>query len=206
MISRNPNHPEEPQLERRGLTWKVWVPAILITALITGTLLFVVLPRFWDVLFPPELEEGTATLVLLKQLDQGLFLFIARHPDVSLDSFFVEDELNPGAKAMYRCLYGKRYLNDEIIRARGHIAIDVDGQPMFIDAWRHPVVFIPKSASGRSFTYRNGIGNSLTIRAPIEPTGPRYLLWSLGPDGLNQDGAPDDLTPRPRTPSGKSAR
>ncbi|HUV10432.1 MAG TPA: hypothetical protein VMX12_05605 [Acidimicrobiia bacterium] len=203
MIQRRTNHAEAPQPVGRPPSLKLWVPVALAASLIVGTLMFLVLPRLWDVLFPVELKHRTGTLRLLEDLDGALRDITRSNPETSLESFLVPDQVNAGAKAVYRCLHSAGNPDEDALRQAGWIATDRDGEPMFVDAWKNPVVFIPASGAGRSFTCRNAAGTVYTVRAPDDFAGRRWLLWSVGPDGVNQSGGGDDLQlPRDNTAAG----
>ena len=67
-----------------------------------------------------------------------------------------------------------------------------------IDPWGNPIVYIPEGHYDETFDYMDVNGDIIQVQAqPLALTGtyPRgYMIWSFGPDGVNQNGKGDDIT------------
>jgi len=113
--------------------------------------------------------------------------------DIPVDNSVV----NAGAKALAQMVLSEPgYLRVDLLRDRGYLKEDTDGNQMLIDSWGNPVIFIPGAHYGSTFQYRNARGESFTVRARRHTSDHGYQLWSLGPNGVDDRGGGDDVVPR----------
>jgi prepilin-type N-terminal cleavage/methylation domain-containing protein len=69
----------------------------------------------------------------------------------------------------------------------------------YTDIWKHPYIYIHHRDYNKKFRYQDGEGRILEVEAAKNPLTGGYAapttfqLWSLGPDGLNQNGEGDDI-------------
>lgn len=69
----------------------------------------------------------------------------------------------------------------------------------YTDFWNNPFVYIPATDYGKKSTYQNIDGDTFEVEAAKNPTTGTYCapttyqLWSLGADGVNQNGGGDDI-------------
>jgi len=69
----------------------------------------------------------------------------------------------------------------------------------YTDAWGNPYVYIHHRDYGQKLTYRTAEGTKFEVEAAKSPTGEghaapsSFQIWSLGPDGVNQNGEGDDI-------------
>ena len=69
----------------------------------------------------------------------------------------------------------------------------------YTDFWGNPYVYIPREGYGKKFQYQDSLGRTFQVEASKNSqTGEYYApttfqLWSLGPDGENQNGGGDDV-------------
>ena len=69
----------------------------------------------------------------------------------------------------------------------------------YVDFWGNPYVYINARDYGKTFKYQPEGGVVFQVQACKNPTTAtycaptRYQLWSLGPDGINQNGTGDDI-------------
>ncbi|MBN1441187.1 MAG: type II secretion system protein, partial [Planctomycetes bacterium] len=69
----------------------------------------------------------------------------------------------------------------------------------YTDLWGNPYVYVHHRDYGKKFRYQDADGNIFEVEAAkssltgdyAAPTS--YQLWSLGPDGVNQNGGGDDV-------------
>lgn len=69
----------------------------------------------------------------------------------------------------------------------------------YVDLWGQPFVYIHSRDYGKKFKYQMEDGTLFDVEARKNPTTgtyfapSKYQLWSIGPDGLNQNGEGDDI-------------
>lgn len=69
----------------------------------------------------------------------------------------------------------------------------------YTDAWGNPYVYIHHRDYGQKFSYTRSDGTRFEVEAAKSSTGgghaapSSFQLWSLGPDGENQNGGGDDI-------------
>ncbi len=67
-----------------------------------------------------------------------------------------------------------------------------------IDPWGNPLVYIPEGSYTESFEYQTSDGEYVDVQAQtLAKTGtyPQgYMIWSFGPNGVNENGKGDDIT------------
>lgn len=85
-------------------------------------------------------------------------------------------------------------LEKEIAWTRGN------GQLLeYVDLWGEPFIYIHSRDYGKKWRYQKDDGTTFDVEAQKNPTTGTYYapnkfqLWSLGPDGLNQNGEGDDI-------------
>ncbi|MEE2883843.1 MAG: prepilin-type N-terminal cleavage/methylation domain-containing protein [Planctomycetota bacterium] len=69
----------------------------------------------------------------------------------------------------------------------------------YLDPWGVPYVYIHNRDYGRSFSVTQEEGATTVLSGTSEKTATfhqplRFQIWSAGPDGIHQNGAPDDIT------------
>ncbi len=67
-----------------------------------------------------------------------------------------------------------------------------------LDPWGNPFVYIPAPEYDDEFEYSTAEGETVIVRARkmamMQEFPQGYMIWSFGPDGINQDGKGDDIT------------
>ncbi len=69
----------------------------------------------------------------------------------------------------------------------------------YADLWGNPYVYIPAEAYGAALNYVDAEGRPFTAklekdpRKGVFPAPLKFVIWSLGPDGVNQNGNGDDI-------------
>lgn len=89
------------------------------------------------------------------------------------------------------------------------LGIESDKHDLFelVDPWGNPLVYVPASRYHESFTVMNADGDIIEVKPmPLASTGTfpeGYMIWSFGPNGINENGRGDDITSWPKSDADK---
>lgn len=155
-----------------------------------------------DALYTPSSEPALATRLRLMDLAWALRLALVDRYQKEWPGFGVGEaggqegengDVNAGACHLYALLVEGGYYTP----AEESVAEAPDGRRYLVDGYGQPFAFIGKEDYGRDFVYEFGDRqeaiSALTWAGDyLFPNS--FQLWSVGENGLNEDGEGDDLT------------
>ena len=166
-------------------------------------------------------ERHTISLIRtgIEQFSQAM----GDYPPTSLDYFKVKGNgINEGNESVFACLQtrkkngpfighldesrwqnldGDKLSSTDLASLRATLDWTRAGDQLleYVDYWGNPFVYIHNRDYGKKLKYKAADGSVFEVEAAKSPsTGgyaapTSYQLWSLGPDGLNQNGDGDDI-------------
>lgn len=163
------------------------------------------------------------TIAMLRSNIGQFALELGDYPPTSLKTFGVKgNDINEGNESLFACLQTRKrngpFLDDidesrwqnydgdklssaEVQKIKAELDWVRGGDRLleYTDYWGNPYVYIHSSDYKKKFRYQGVDGTVFEVEAAkSDKTGgyaapTSYQLWSLGPDGVNQNGGGDDI-------------